>query len=382
MNMDERKLTYEQFKANILQWKKTHREEYNRFARLMTNGDERQFLAICKAIFRQLPKVKTEWELCWGDDSVEDFDNISLLFSEESVPEQIVDAFQKQREKNNSSDRTSSSFWNKLKSFFSGKSKRHGIILSAPLVLSWLYYGKSFEAMVSMVSKQSANPKADRMDRQSCSWVARRIIQVSIKNGFRTQTDWNRYFSMNRAIENGSVDEWALQSVINENGVNGDMANDTTNTPTDTDCDATSKIHRTAGKKKIQERPLIDYLDCNNKEEVLGHIRNFISINTSAVHQALPFYVLKDLRLVAGMHTAKEYSAGLVLQFPDLPSLKSESAIRQSVGFLKAAKYVIKEDKDQMAPLIESDENRELYQKLVQTITDITTNDTTDISAK
>lgn len=380
--MTESRLTYDQFKADILRWKNSHREEYNRFARLMTNGDERQYLAICRAIFKQLPKVKTEWELCWGDDSVENFDSISLLFSEESVPEQIVEAFQKQREKNNSSDGISSSAWSKVKSFFRGKFQNHGIILSAPLVLSWLYYGKSFEAMVSMVSKQSANPKADRMDRQSCSWVAKQIILVSIKNGFRTQADWDKYFSMNDAIENGSVGEWALQSVMNENGANGDMANDTTNTLTDTDSDDTSKIHRTAGKKKIQERPLIDYLDCNNKEEVLRHIRKYISINTSAVHQALPFYVLKDLRLVAGMHTAKEYSVGLALQFPDFPSLKSESAIRQSVGLLKAAKYVIKEGKDQMAPLIESDENRELYQKLVQTITDIAISNTTDIGAK
>ena len=51
--MDEQKLTYEQFKEDILQWKNTHREEYNRFSRLMTNGDERQYLAICKTIFRQ-----------------------------------------------------------------------------------------------------------------------------------------------------------------------------------------------------------------------------------------------------------------------------------------------------------------------------------------
>ena len=36
MNMDEQKLTYEQFKEDILQWKNTHREEYNRFSRLMT----------------------------------------------------------------------------------------------------------------------------------------------------------------------------------------------------------------------------------------------------------------------------------------------------------------------------------------------------------
>ena len=379
--MAESRLTYDQFKADILRWKNSHREEYNRFARLMTNGDERQYLAICRAIFKQLPKVKTEWELCWGDDSVEDFDNISLLFSEESVPEQIVEAFQKQREENNSSDRASYSLWDKIKSFFRSKSKRHGIILSAPLVLSWLYYGKSFEAMVSMVSKQSANPKADRMDRQSCSWVAERIIQVSIKNGFRTQADWDRYFSMNDAIEKGNIGEWALQSVINENGDNGDTENDVTNTPTDTDNDATSKIHRTAGKKKIQERPLIDYLNCKNKTEVLQCLRSFVSINRSAVHQALPYYVLKELRLVDGMHTAKEYSVGLTLQFPDLPSLKSESAIRQAVGSLKTARHIIKDGKDQSAPLIESDENRELFRTLTEEISGIIrTDEETDIA--
>ena len=379
--MAESRLTYDQFKADILRWKNSHREEYNRFARLMTNGDERQYLAICRAIFKQLPKVKTEWELCWGDDSVEDFDNISLLFSEESVPEQIVEAFQKQREENNSSDGISSSAWSKVKSFFRSKSKRHGIILSAPLVLSWLYYGKSFEAMVGMVSKQSANPKADRMDRQSCSWVAERIIQVSIKNGFRTQADWDRYFSMNDAIEKGNIGEWALQSVINENGANGDMANDATNTLTDTDCDATSKIHRTAGKKKIQERPLIDYLNCKNKTEVLQCLRSFVSINRSAVHQALPYYVLKELRLVDGMHTAKEYSVGLTLQFPDLPSLKSESAIRQAVGSLKTARHIIKDGKDQSALLIESDENRELFRTLTEEISGIIrTDEETDIA--
>ena len=135
------------------------------------------------------------------------------------------------------------------------------------------------------------------------------------------------------------------------------------------------QAQRTAGKKKIQERPLADYLKCGNREEVLQCIRRFVSINTSAVHQALPFYVLKELGLVTGMHAAKEYSVGMALQFPDLPSLKSESAIRQAVGFLKTAKHIIKDGKDQMAPLIESDENRELFRSLVQEIKEIIADD-------
>lgn len=371
MNMDEQKLTYEQFKEDILQWKNTHREEYNCFSRLMTNGDERQYLAICKAIFRQLPSIRREWELSWNDDSTDGLANINMQFAENAVPGQIVELYRKQREENNPlpDNIPPVTLWGRIKSFFSGKSSKPGVTLSAPLVLSWLYYGKSFEAMVSMIEKQMKNPKADNADRLGCSLVVKQIINVSIRNGFRTRADWDRYFAMNSAIEKGNVGEWALQTITADMETD-EESRDTITTRTE-DSVRGPVVQRVAGKKKIQERPLADYLNHENKEVVLQYIRDFISVNTSAIHQALPFYVLKELGLVAGMHTAKEYSMGLTLQFPDLPSLKSESAIRQSVGFLRTAKHVIKDGKDQMAPLIESDENRELFQKLAQAISNI-----------
>lgn len=380
--MDEQKLTYEQFKEDILQWKNTHREEYNCFSRLMTNGDERQYLAICKAIFRQLPGIRREWELSWNDDSTDGLANINMQFAENAVPGQIVELYRKQREENNPlpDNVPPVTFWGRIKSFFSGKSSKPGVTLSAPLVLSWLYYGKSFEAMVSMIEKQMKNPKADNADRLGCSLVVKQIINVSIRNGFRTRADWDRYFDMNNAIEKGHVGEWALQTITADMETD-EESRDTITTRTE-DSVRGPVVQRVAGKKKIQERPLADYLDHENKEVVLHHIRDFISVNTSAIHQALPFYVLKELGLVAGMHTAKEYSMGMTLQFTDLPSLKSESAIRQSVGFLRTAKHVIKDGKDQMAPLIESDENRELFQKLAQAISNIPGTGTMAIAEK
>lgn len=382
MNMDEQKLTYEQFKEDILQWKNTHREEYNCFSRLMTNGDERQYLAICKAIFRQLPSIRREWELSWNDDSTDGLANINMQFAENAVPGQIVELYRKQREENNPlpDNIPPVTLWGRIKSFFSGKSSKPGVTLSAPLVLSWLYYGKSFEAMVSMIEKQMKNPKADNADRLGCSLVVKQIINVSIRNGFRTRADWDRYFAMNSAIEKGNVGEWALQTITADMETD-EESRDTITTRTE-DSVRGPVVQRVAGKKKIQERPLADYLNHENKEVVLHHIRDFISVNTSAIHQALPFYVLKELGLVAGMHTAKEYSMGLTLQFTDLPSLKSESAIRQSVGFLRTAKHVIKDGKDQMAPLIESDENRELFQKLAQAISNIPGTGTMAIAEK
>lgn len=380
--MDEQKLTYEQFKEDILQWKNTHREEYNCFSRLMTNGDERQYLAICKAIFRQLPSIRREWELSWNDDSTDGLANINMQFAENAVPGQIVELYRKQREENNPlpDNIPPVTLWGRIKSFFSGKSSKPGVTLSAPLVLSWLYYGKSFEAMVSMIEKQMKNPKADNADRLGCSLVVKQIINVSIKNGFRTRADWDRYFAMNNAIEKGHVGEWALQTITADMETD-EESRDTITTRTE-DSVRGPVVQRVAGKKKIQERPLADYLDHENKKVVLHHIRDFISVNTSAIHQALPFYVLKELGLVAGMHTAKEYSMGLTLQFTDLPSLKSESAIRQSVGFLRTAKHVIKDGKDQMAPLIKSDENRELFQKLAQAISNIPGTGTMAIAEK
>lgn len=377
MNMDQQKQTYEQFKADILQWKDTHREEYRRFAKMMADGNEMQYLAVCRAIFRQLPGIKKEWQISWCDDSTDGFENIGLHFKENAVPEQIVELYRKQREE----DATSppSSFWGRMRYIFRQSLRKRRVTLSAPLVLSWLYYGKSFEAMVDMVSRQAGHPKAGNAERMGCSIVVRQIIEVSIKNGFRTQEDWDEHFAMKGAIENGSIGEWALQSV--KDGMDG---NDTVGNQTDTTDSGNGtapQTQRTAGKKKIQERPLADYLKCGNREAVIQCIRRFVSINTSAVHQALPFYVLKDLQMVAGMHAAKEYSVGMALQFPDLPSLKSESAIRQAVGSLKTARHVIKDGKDQMAPLIESDGNRELYRALAQEIKEIISIDVTETAA-
>ena len=231
-----------------------------------------------------------------------------------------------------------------------------------------------------MVSKQAGSLEADEAGSQSCSFVTRQIISVSIKSGFRTRADWDEYFAMNEAIKEKRIGEWAMQSAT------ADMESDTDSNvggaeSTDSGIDVVSKIQRTAGRKKIQERPLIDYLNCKNKTEVLQCLRSFVSINRSAVHQALPYYVLKELRLVDGMHTAKEYSVGLTLQFPDLPSLKSESAIRQAVGSLKSARHIIKDGKDQSAPLIESDETRELFRTLTEEISGIIRTDgETDIA--
>ena len=40
---------------------------------------------ICKAIFRQLPSIRREWELSWNDDSTDGLANIGMQFAENAV---------------------------------------------------------------------------------------------------------------------------------------------------------------------------------------------------------------------------------------------------------------------------------------------------------
>ena len=170
--------------------------------------------------------------------------------------------------------------------------------LSAPFVLGWGYYGKSFEAMGDMVSRQAGHPKAGNAERMGCSIVVRQIIEVSIKNGFRTQEDWDRHFSMKDAIDKGCIGEWALQSL--KDGMRG---GDTEGSPTATDSGSGTvpQAQRTAGKKKRQEGPRADNPKCGNREEVPHCIRRFVPINPSADHQAMPFLVLDELAPASGI---------------------------------------------------------------------------------
>ena len=52
--------------------------------------------------------------------------------------------------------------------------------------------------MVGMVDRQMKNPKADKADKMSCSFVIRQIIGVH-QERFPYQTDWDRYFFHERS---------------------------------------------------------------------------------------------------------------------------------------------------------------------------------------
>ena len=342
------------FKADILKWKNEHREEYNEFARIMTNCDETFYYQIFKAVSGQMRHIAREWELTWGDDGDETFDSIFILVSRENLPQKISEMFSVAVP-----DTERKCRWMNIARRMIGMKPNMKVRLSAPLLLSWLFYGKSFESMMAMLEKQMSNPHIERIDRMKCSLASRSVIAVSIKGGYRTKEDWERYFAMENANKDGDTGEWALRDAVK------DIDSGTEAAPLPEA--ATENVqHLTPGRKKSKACPLIDYLPADSGEAVISYIRSYVITHQSAMLQALPYFVLKEMPLRLPLLNGVEYATAMTRQFPDVSELLSEHSLRQAVGKLAGTETLLleKDSKKQMCRYIESDANQKLIEQL------------------
>lgn len=350
MKDKEKQEKFEAFKAGILKWKNEHREEYNEFARIMTNCDETFYYQIFKAVSGQMQHIAREWELSWGDDGDETFDSIFILVSKENLPQKINEMFSVAVP-----DTEKKCKWMNIARRMIGMKPNMKVRLSAPLLLSWLFYGKSFESMVAMLEKQMSNPHIERIDRIKCSLASRSVIAVSIKGGYRTKEDWESYFAMEKADKNKETGEWALQDVMQDMTVETEEASETEDVQ-----------HTMPGRKKSKACPLIDYLPAESGEAAISYIRSYVTTHRSAMQQALPYFVLKEMPLRLPLLNGVEYAAAMTRQFPDVSELLSEHSLRQAVGKLAGTETLLleKDSKKQMCRYIESDANQKLIEQL------------------
>ena len=354
MKDKENKEKFEAFKADILKWKDEHREEYNEFARIMTNCDETLYYQIFKAVSGQMRHIAREWELTWGDDGDESFDSIFILVSKENLPQKIDEMFSVPV-----LDTEKKCRWMDLARRIIGMKPKMKVRLSAPLLLSWLFYGKSFESMVAMLDKQMSNPHIERIDRMKCSLASKSIISVSIKGGYRTKEDWERYFAMEKANKDGDIGEWALLDVMKN-------VDSRTETAPLTEAAKENVQHLSPGRKKSKAYPLIDYLPADSGEAVISYIRSYVTTHQSAMLQALPYFVLKEMPLRLPLLNGVEYATAMTRQFPDVSELLSEHSLRQAVGKLAGTETQLleKDSKKQICRYIESDANQRILEQL------------------
>lgn len=349
---------FEDFKADIWRWKDEHREEYNRFAQIMSGCDEQGFFLFYRTVAKQMPQLVKQWVLAYNDDTCSDkFTGIYVLFKEQAVPQQIVEQYR--RERNTVyTDSATPSLWQRTKRLFGWRPEPH-VRISAPLVLSWLLFGRSFETMVQMLEKQAKRPEAALPDIQTCGYVSKLVIQTSIQGRYRTRKDWERFFAEQNAARSGNLGEWAWKEVGSETAPQ--PAASENRTPAS--ATATAELAPTAGRPKAKELPLSAYLNCENKDAVIEVLRKFLISQHTANGQALSYYALMQLELLA-VKTDKEFSVGMVREFGDVPTLKSESAIRQAISRLRREQYITVNQKMRSGRLLDSDEFAPVLQRL------------------
>lgn len=347
---------FEAFKATILKWKNEHREDYNEFARQMDNCNEEYYCRIFRTIMFRAPHIAKEWKQSWDDDADEKFESTFINFKQGNVPEEMTKQFAEKED----DGKTNRSLLDKILAIF-GKKCNPKVKLSAPLVFSWLLYGKSFETMVAMANKQMNRLGIERTDKMRCSLIAKKIISVSIENGYRTKEDWERYFTMEKAVNGGNISEWALQNALSEIPTT-ESAKEPEVAPTIVE----TVKPTTPGRKKSKDCPLIDYLPSNSGETIIERLRKYLASHPSAIQQALPYFVLTRLEVTKGMNAANEYAVAITKQFSDMEQVKSDSSIRQAVGKLdsKETQMLCKDGKSQFCRLIESDEIQLLMMQL------------------
>lgn len=356
---------FENFKTDIWKWKNENREEYNRFAQMMGGCDEQGFFLFYRAVAKQMPQLVRQWELAYHDDTSPDkFAEIYVLFKEQAVPQQIVGQYSWER-KPLSNGAFSPSLWQRIRRLL-GWRPQSRIRISAPLVLSWLFFGRSFETMVLMLEKQAKRPEAGMLDIQTCGYVSKLVIQTSIKGGYRTWEDWERFFAEQNAAQSGNLGEWVLKEVHLEEAPMPQPISSEDQTPTGATAAATAIA--AAGRPKAKALLLRDYLNCENKEPVIDVLHRFLLSQHTANGQALSYYALTQLELLT-VKTDKEFSVGVVKEFGDIPTLKSESAIRQAISQLRREQYITINQKMCSGRLLDSDELAPVLQRLKKEIT-------------
>ena len=352
---DKRYANFNAFKEDLLQWKNTHQEEYAQFARQMNDGDGFQFVRFFYDANQQLPGLMKTWQTFYDDDTVDNLSQMTLYFKEKAIPQHIIEQFQRQKDEVSViQPQTKWPFrlWSNEK--LSKKTKEQ-IMLSAPLVLSWLVFGRSFETMADALTSIANDPSAGIFGRFICSCTIKHVINASIKSGYRTHESWREYVELHESIRNGKIASWALKFI---------KADDKEKPISVQPSIIQEEEVKPRGRRTAQEKSLIEYLKCDNAERVIEIIRDFVITHNTSYGLALPYYALSELNLFVELINAKEYSIGLAREFSDIEGLKSESSCRQAIKWLKDEKQVERDGKMQMLPLIESDE----YQRQLQTL--------------
>ena len=203
---------YDNFKRLIKEWLDSHPNEYADFVEEMNDKKFKGFFKVFNVATRLVPKYRQVADKRISDERNPDFEKLENILLESNLAEKIV-------------------------SEFHNPNKRSIV----PAMLSWLYYGRSYECMVEQGEELTKRKDIGKLYKWLVSCMVKFIIRKSISTGMRTKEDWLNFRKQQKAIEENTLIEWSIEDE-EENHIE---KNDDTQTEEATP----EKTPKTAGRK-------------------------------------------------------------------------------------------------------------------------------------
>ena len=183
---------FDNFKQRIKDWMDSHPEEYDCFEEEMNRKDNSGYQKILTMAFTLIPKYQKDIQKRANQGFYIDISDIETLFSESNLAKTLISEF---------NDVTENSI--------------------VPAMLSWLYFGQSFERMVERGEELRCNPESGYVDRLFITSTIKMLISKSISLGLRTKADWEKHNELMKLANSKDVLDWAIKGDPNEKKKSG-----------------------------------------------------------------------------------------------------------------------------------------------------------------
>ena len=287
---------YDAFKSAILTWKNAHIDEYLKFVEAMNEPRGMMFKKIFKTFVKTVPALKRAWKARQTEERRCDFDDVADMVSGSAYIERLVESVEHADGQK-------------------GRSHRQTM-----LILSWLYFGNSFETMFAQCERIAKMEKAGWMKRHIAAMASRYIVSASIKSGYRTQADWDAVRNEKLAETGDDLLGWSMgdtnatEQKIEEQTSGQTEVLSLLTVPKDQVADACSEyvaqdmsINPIENKEEsaatfatpstFEELLLLE--DDNMKENLLVGIRKYLTIHQKGESLALLYLVLYKQHIIA-----------------------------------------------------------------------------------
>lgn len=257
MNIEPHSITHEHFKSLIKEWLDTHREEYYAFAEELNKRDRSGFQQIFLYAQSIAPAYASAVKSRMADNREEGFDELEKLLEDADIGMTILRDFQSENPDS-----------------------------IVPAMLAWLYFGNSWELMVSYNEEIIQNKDSGFFNRLMARAMIYFIIRRSIKNELRTKEDWQAFRKIQKSMGSvvpvtdsaiAEIDE--DESVATADGIKSESTDE-------------KKEQRKRGRKKVRET--LDNLIPGDTDRIKGKITEFLKLRSSGNDLAMLYIYLHE----------------------------------------------------------------------------------------